>query len=140
MWSINLEAINWLAVLVAAVASFLIGGVWYAVLFAKAWQRAHGFTDQQAKALSANPARTFGILSACDLGAALIMAILVQKTAAATVIDGLALGFWCWLLAMSAFVLSTYTASGKSLCLALIDGGKIGVCLAVMAVILAAWR
>ncbi len=140
MWSINVEAINWLAVLVAAVTSFLIGGVWYAVLFSKAWQREHGFTEEQAKALGANPARTFGILGVCDVAAALVVAILVQKTEAASLVDGLGLGFWLWLLAMSAVIVSTYTASGKSMCLALIDGGKIGVCLAAMAVILAVWR
>jgi len=38
--------INWLAVIVAAIASFLVGAVWYSpLLFAKAWQREIGITD-----------------------------------------------------------------------------------------------
>lgn len=140
MWSINLEAINWLAVLVAAVASFLIGGVWYGAIFAKPWQRLSGLSDEQAKALGANPAKTFGILALCDVLAALTLAILAQKTAVASLIDGIGLGLLCWILAMAAFVLSTYTASGKKLGLLEIDATKLALCLIAMGAILGAWR
>src|SRR4051812_47000535 len=50
--------ISWLAVVVGAVASFLLGGLWYSpVLFGKAWQRETGLTDEQLK--SGNMARIF---------------------------------------------------------------------------------
>ncbi len=39
--------INWLAVLLAALAGFIVGGLWYSVLFAKVWQREAGVTDEQ---------------------------------------------------------------------------------------------
>lgn len=140
MWNVDFGAINWLAVLVSAVVSFIIGGAWYAAIFAKAWQRLHGFTDEQARALGANPARTFGILGVCDLVAPLVLAVLAQKTGVETLTDGVGLGFWCWLLAMAAFVVSTYAASGLKLGLVLIDGGKLAVCLMVTGAILGAWR
>ncbi len=41
--------INWLGVLLAAAASFLVGGLWYSLLFAKRWQRETGVTDEQLK-------------------------------------------------------------------------------------------
>jgi hypothetical protein len=41
--------INWLGVLLAALATFVVGGVWYSVLFAKVWQREAGVTDEQLK-------------------------------------------------------------------------------------------
>lgn len=41
--------INWLAVLLAALATFVVGGLWYSVLFAKPWQRAAGVSDEQLK-------------------------------------------------------------------------------------------
>jgi len=41
--------INWLGVLLAALATFAVGGLWYSVLFAKAWQREAGVTDEQLK-------------------------------------------------------------------------------------------
>ena len=43
-----MSAVNILAVLIAAVSSFLLGGLWYSpALFGKAWQREVGLTDEQ---------------------------------------------------------------------------------------------
>ena len=37
--------ISWIAVVVAAIACFLLGGLWYSpALFGKAWQREAGLT------------------------------------------------------------------------------------------------
>jgi len=63
--------VNWLAVLAATVAAFVLGGLWYSpVLFAKKWQAAAGLSDEQLK--SGNAALIFGgsfvlafIASAC---------------------------------------------------------------------------
>ena len=63
--------VNWLAVLAATVAAFVLGGLWYSpLLFAKKWQAAAALTDEQVKA--GNPALIFGgsfvlafIASAC---------------------------------------------------------------------------
>lgn len=140
MLNIDWGAINWLAVLVATVVSFVIGGAWYAAIFAKAWQRLHGFTEEQAKALGANPARTFSILGACDALAAIALAVLAQKCGVEGIVDGVGLGAWAAILTLGAFVVSTYAASGKPMGLAVIDGGKMGVCLLVMGAILGAWR
>jgi len=51
--------INWLAVLVAAIASFLLGGIWYSnALFGRVWQREAGVTDEKLK--QGNMAKIFG--------------------------------------------------------------------------------
>lgn len=39
-------SINWLAVLVAALASFIIGALWYGPLFGKKWMELNGFTKE----------------------------------------------------------------------------------------------
>lgn len=42
--------VDWLAVVAATAASFAIGALWYSpLLFAKAWQRESGVTDEQAR-------------------------------------------------------------------------------------------
>ncbi len=52
--------INYWAVLVAAISSFVIGGLWYApFLFGKVWQKAVGLSDDELK--SASMGKTFGI-------------------------------------------------------------------------------
>ncbi|WP_394788631.1 DUF1761 domain-containing protein [Rhodoferax sp.] len=45
----ELGAFPWLGVLVAAVASFALGGVWFAVLFAKPYARALGRENNPAE-------------------------------------------------------------------------------------------
>ena len=52
----DLSTINWLAVIVAALSMFLLGGLWYSpALFYRQWLQANGFTEEQVQA-GANPA------------------------------------------------------------------------------------
>lgn len=54
------SSVNWLAVVVAALTMFGLGGIWYSpMLFAKGWQKAAGVTDEQLK--NANMGVIFGI-------------------------------------------------------------------------------
>ena len=41
--------INWIAVLVAAVSAFMIGGIWYGPLFGKKWMELVGKTEEDIK-------------------------------------------------------------------------------------------
>jgi len=45
--------INPLAVALAALSTFIIGGLWYSLLFATRWQRAAGVTDETLRSGSA---------------------------------------------------------------------------------------
>ena len=52
--------VNWLAVLTAAISSFLLGGLWYSpAMFLKAWQRGAGLTDEQLQK-GGHPAKMYG--------------------------------------------------------------------------------
>jgi hypothetical protein len=52
--------INHVAVAFCAVMSLVIGGLWWSpLLFAKAWQRENGLTDEQLA--KANPIKNFGL-------------------------------------------------------------------------------
>ena len=39
--------INWLGIVVATLAFFAVGAIWYSALFAKAWQREVGLSTEQ---------------------------------------------------------------------------------------------
>lgn len=54
----DLHSINWLSALVAALAGFVIGSLWYGPLFQKAWLRLAGITKEQGA--QANVPLTFG--------------------------------------------------------------------------------
>jgi len=52
--------LNYLAIFVAALSTFLIGGLWYSpVVFGKAWMRENGFTEESLK--GGNMIKIFGL-------------------------------------------------------------------------------
>src|SRR4030095_14899756 len=56
----DFSTINWLAVLVAGVSSFVVGGIWYSPpLFGKAWMKDNNFTEEQIKK-GGNKGKIFG--------------------------------------------------------------------------------
>jgi len=99
MPAFELSDINWLAVLVAAFVTFMLGGLWYTALFGRTWQRLHGYSEADVKALQAKrpPPVFFGTMLACYLVMAVSMAIVVQWTGASTLAGGAAVGLVLWL-------------------------------------------
>ena len=59
--------IHWLAVIVAGVAGFMGGGVWYGALFSKAWMAARGVTKEQVQAGGGNVGIMFAITAVLDI-------------------------------------------------------------------------
>ena len=52
-------SINWLAVLVAGISSFVVGGIWYSPgLFGKAWMKDNNLTEDDVK--KGNKGKIFG--------------------------------------------------------------------------------
>lgn len=73
------SAINWLAVVLAAVSSFIIGGIWYGPLFGKVWMRSSGMTEELAK--KANMGMIFGLSFVLQLVAAAVLAMFIGPDA-----------------------------------------------------------
>lgn len=71
--------INVWAVIVAAVSTFVLGGLWYGPLFGRAWMRASGVTEEQAKA--GNMGLIFGVSFVLQLVAAWVLAMFIGSEA-----------------------------------------------------------
>jgi hypothetical protein len=112
--------VNWIAIVVAAVASFLLGGLWYSpVLFAKAWQREAGVTDEQLK--NANMGKIFGLTFVlCLLAAWMFAAFLGPRPSLAL---GFGAGFSAGLFWVAASFGINYLFERRSFKLFLINGG-----------------
>ena len=98
--TIEFGNINLWAVLVAGIATFMIGGVWYTALFGKAWQIAHRYSDEKVKELQANfsPLLIFGTMIICYLVLALTMSLIIQAMGINSTIDGAKLGLLVWII------------------------------------------
>jgi Protein of unknown function (DUF1761) len=89
--------VNLLAILVAAAAGFLVGGIWYGPLFAKPWMAEHGFTEEELK--NTNMLKTYGLTFAFSVLSAVFLGHLLahfgDMSARSTMMisTGIALGF-----------------------------------------------
>jgi hypothetical protein len=70
--------VNLIAVLLCAVSSLALGGIWYSpMLFAKPWQRAAGLSDEAAQ--SGNMGLIFGLTFVLSLIAAFVFAMFLGR-------------------------------------------------------------
>jgi len=111
--------INWLAVLVAPLVGFLLGGLWYGPLFGKAWARACGITEAQMGA--GNKGKIFGGTYALNLVASGSLAMFIGP--AATWQFGLMAGTLTGSTFISTALGVTYLFEGRPLRLWAINAG-----------------
>lgn len=81
---LTLSSINYLAVLVAVISTFVIGFIWYAPWFlGKIWQKEVGLSDEDIQ--SANMGKIFGLSFVFTSIAAIALAVMMSHaTSAAT--------------------------------------------------------
>ncbi len=126
--------VNFIAVLAAAVSSFLIGGVWYSpLLFVRAWMREAGVTEDQ---LRGRVAQTFAGAFVLSLVVATNLALFLGTNASLGWGAGAgALAGVGWAAASLATV---FLFERRSVMLMVIDGGYLAVSYTVMGVVIAA--
>lgn len=142
MPTINFTEINWLAVLVAGFTAFMIGGIWYAGLFGKPWQAAHGFSDEAIKEAKTrmNPAKFFAGMILCYLIVSLGLAIVLQWCGVDSLAGGAAVGAVVGAIIVAPIVFTNHLPSMVKLPGFLIDAScSIAYCTLIGA-ILGAWR
>jgi len=142
----TVPAVNYLAVLAAAVVMFILGGLWYSpLLFAKRWIALQGRTEEQMRAQAAAGNMPLMYVSAfvCSLITAIIMAHILAHMAfimPTGAVHGAFFGFMAWLGFAAPTSYATALFSGKPKQLWLIDSMYYLVSFVLAGLILAAWR
>ncbi len=72
--------VNLVAVLAGTLAFWLVGALWYGLLFGKAWQKAARMSDAQVR--SGNMAKIFGLTLAFEMLIALVLWHTTERTQA----------------------------------------------------------
>ena len=126
--------VNHLAIIVAALSSFALGGLWYSnVLFGAVWRRAAGGPE-----IEGHPAKVFGLSFLFALIAAFAYAVLVPPPSSAMTAAGQGLLVGAAIVAASFGI--NYQFANRRPVLWLIDGGYHSVQFTLYGLILGLWR
>ncbi len=129
--------VNFLAVLVAAISAFVLGGLWYSpVLFFKAWLDGAGLTEEDAQ--QGHPGKIYGGAFVMTFIAATVLAVVIgdHKSLAGGLHWGLFVGIG-WVATSFA---TNYLFERRSLKLWLVNAGYNVVLFALMGAILGIWK
>jgi Protein of unknown function (DUF1761) len=129
--------INYLAVLVAATSTFVIGGMWYSpILFGSTWMREAGLSDAELRK------RNMGAV----FGTSFVLALIVAVNLAAflsgppDLVWGATAGALAGVGWVAMAMGTTYLFEARSLKLYLIDAGYHAVTFIIMGAIIGIWK
>jgi len=132
-----MENVNWLAVAVAGISAFVLGGVWYSpALFGKAWMKENNLSVEDVQ--KGNKAKIFGWAFILSLVMAVNLAMFLSDPKIdlkMAIIYGLLTGLWifCGIAIVALFEM-------KSARYIFVNGGYMIVALTLMGAIIGAWR
>lgn len=128
--------VNWLAVVAAGFAWFMLGAVWYTALFGKKWSVLTGVGEDPG----GNQGMIFGITFVLEILAAAFLAGLMHLTGMTGWTEGVHLGVMIGFGFVLPAVWINYLFQRKAFALTAIDAGHMIVGLAISGAILGAWQ
>jgi hypothetical protein len=133
----NFGSINYLAVLVAALAAFVLGGAWYSkALFGKIWMKENGLSENELS--TAKMGRIFAGAFLLALISAFYLSALISGPP--SLLKGVTYGAIVGIGWVATSVGIIYLFERKSLILYIINGGYLVLSLMVMGAIIGAWK
>lgn len=120
----KMQEVNWVAVILAAVVSMVVGFIWYGPLFGKAWMKLTGKKEMGDKK---EMPKTYAIMFAASLVTAYVLSVLGASFETA---------FWVWLGFQATLLLNGVLFEGKSWNLYFLNAGHQLVSLLAMAWVL----
>jgi len=135
--------VNYLAIVVAAVASMVVGFVWYGVLFKKRWMSLMGITsDSMANMkMTANQAYMWQFVASLVMAYVLAHSLLFANAYlnVGAIQAGVMVGFWNWFGFVAPVTIGIVLWENKPWTLWFLNVSNYLVSLIVMGVILSLW-
>jgi len=132
----SIESINYFAVIVAALSGFLIGGLWYSVIFAKYWMEENGFDEEELS--NGKIGKIFGGAFILSLLISFVLVLFLGPERNGII--GASAGFMAGLFWVATAMGITYLFERKSLKLFLINAGYHVITFTIMGLILGVWK
>jgi hypothetical protein len=136
----NSSHINWLAIIVAGLSAFMVGGIWYSKpLFADAWMADSNLTAEQVRA--GNKGKIFGFTALFSIIMAINLGMFLADSCAGktNITWGATAGFLAGLWTFSAIAIHSLFEL-KSWRHIFINGGYSVISLTLMGAIIGWWR
>jgi hypothetical protein len=134
-----INELNWIAVLVASLAAFASGAIWYSeAVFGKAWMKAVGLTRKDTE--KANMPQTMGLSFVATIISAVSIGVLVQVLDLTTALQGASFGIMVAVGILSTNKLMMAQFEMRSIGYSVLTLGGDVVALGIMGAILAVWR
>lgn len=140
----HMHELNWLAILVAAISTMVVGFLWYSpLLFAKPWMREMGYDPNdkakvQEMQKGAGPA--YGGSFVASLLSAFTLALILHGLGTRDLHLGITASFHIWLGFVATVQFTGALFMKQSMKLFAINTGYQLVCYLVMGAILVAWK
>jgi len=132
--------VNYLSVLLAGVASMVLGFLWYGLLFGKTWIKLMKFSEKDIKeGKKKGMAKLYVVNFISSLVTAFILALLIALTNAVTVSNSMFLALMLWLGFIATTTLGSVLWEGKNIKLYLINNSYNLISLIIMSLILRMW-
>ena len=133
--------VNYLAILVVSIVSFIIGMLWYSpLLFGNVWVKLMGFNEEDIKkAKEKGMAKNMIVVFISVLVMTYVLAYLIDLLAYSDAGSGAILGFIIWLGFLATSMLGSVLWEGKPAALYLINTSHYLVVLVVSGAILGVW-
>ncbi len=134
--------INYVAVLVAAAASFVVGFLWHGPLFGTYWLKLSGISEKEAREGAKDMNMAPRIIAAFlqQLVMAFVVAHFVYLVSATDIVAAAVLAFWIWLGFIVTVLLNGVLWEKRTMNLYVFNIVYHFVALFVMTAILAMWR
>ncbi len=133
--------VNYLAILVSGVVIFILGGLWYSVIFKKPWIALMGIPEEKMKEGSGSAMPVLLFMSfLCGLLTSYVMAIIINHFFPYSLVRGAMVGTICWVgfAAPTSFATAIFSMTKKPLWL--INSAYNLVSFIAAGMILSVWR
>jgi hypothetical protein len=131
------QNLNWLAIIVAAVSAFILGGLWYSpLMFARRWMKETGITEETTK--NTNMIKLFAFAFILSVIASFFLAMFIGPKAGAGF--GAMAGFMAGFGWVFTFIGISYLFEARTLAHFLINSIYSVVSLTIMGLIIGVWQ
>ena len=134
--------LNWLAILVAAIVSFLFEALWFTV-FMNAWLEGIGRTKEwliSASTATVTPGLQYATALICSIVAATILSIVIQATGEQTALRGVLCAILIWLGFIATSWAKEYIFEVRTIEIFAINTGYSLIDLMLIRAIVGAWK